>query len=92
MVLSIMFVTFQEYTLAMLAEKFGEHEDPEMFDRIQNWVAGTTPGLYDEDVSIYMMCSHGTHYHFFLIIYWTQIIMLHNVCLEILKAVNQLLH
>ncbi|XP_060567662.1 uncharacterized protein LOC132726366 isoform X3 [Ruditapes philippinarum] len=39
----------QEYSLAMLAERFGEHEDPEVFHRIQNWVADTTPGLFDED-------------------------------------------
>jgi hypothetical protein len=39
----------------LLAERFGEHEDPEVFHRIQNWVADTTPGLFDEDVIIYYL-------------------------------------
>ncbi|KAL4217362.1 WD repeat-containing protein 87 [Mactra antiquata] len=39
----------EELAFAILAERFAEPDDPLLFDRIQNWVEGTTPGLYEED-------------------------------------------
>ncbi|XP_052813918.1 uncharacterized protein LOC128240971 [Mya arenaria] len=40
----------EEYALSVLAERFGDQgEDPQYFDRIQDWVKGTTPGIFEDE-------------------------------------------
>ncbi|XP_053386363.1 uncharacterized protein LOC123538280 isoform X11 [Mercenaria mercenaria] len=57
----------EEYTLALLAEKFAEHLDPIYFERILNWVEGTTPGMFDrEEEDMWQDSSISRKEHSFL--------------------------
>lgn len=46
--LLVFVVVFQEQALRMLAERFVEELDTEVFDRVSNWIQRTSPGLFDE--------------------------------------------
>jgi len=62
---------YQEYALAVLAERFAEGlEDPEVLHRVADWLEGTTPGLYEEEVGYITLIGYITLYSIAVVLLW----------------------